>query len=347
MASNPRPPRRKPTPRVAGRQHTGSGRPDVTRDSENEQKTPVEAAESSRPPVETGGDDPVVDSTTPTRDEDGADSDADAGRQAGTDTGVADDRAGGEAAADADSAAEETAVGQASDAAAAPENEADDVDNASDDGESADTSAPTAKTRPVSRVSTLRPTETAATRDTAAPAAKSAASTSSGRGFGNTTIGVLLAVAAVLGVFAVIAGLHPGADIGSNKAFVDQAATTELTSQVKSKACSLTVDTVDVDKWAAKARSALTGEALTEFDKYLPQQRQILGQTKAVADCRVESVGVNDLTGGGDGATGRVVVNLIVSQQQAGVAGQSAAPRYQFSMAKHGDEWLISKVEAF
>lgn len=210
-----------------------------------------------------------------------------------------------------------------------------------------DKPAPTGKTRPVSRVSTLRPgdSSTASTRaGSAAPEKKKKSRPASDR---RRTVGILAAVAAVLAVFAVIAGLHPGASIGANKAFVDQAATTELTSQVQSKACNLTVDTVDVNKWADKARSVLTGTALSDFDKYLPQQREILNQTKQVADCRVESVGVADLSGADDGATARVVVNMIVSQQQAGVAGQSAAPRYQFGMVRHGDDWLISEVEAF
>ncbi|WAC56692.1 hypothetical protein [Gordonia sp. SL306] len=212
---------------------------------------------------------------------------------------------------------------------------------------------PAGKTRPVARVSTLRTGDAASSTARAVTADKNATSTgkpSTSSGlfpFSRRAIGILIGVAVVLGIFALIAGLHPGASISSNKAFVDQPATTELTSQVQSKACSLTVNTLDVDKWAGEARSVLTGNARSEFDKYLPQQRDILNQTKQVADCRVESVGVADLSGGGDGATARVVANLIVSQKQAGIAGQSAAPRYQFSMVKHGDDWLISQVEAF
>ncbi|MEE4024130.1 hypothetical protein V1Y59_13680 [Gordonia sp. PKS22-38] len=223
---------------------------------------------------------------------------------------------------------------------------ADKTPEATDSPESADADKPKqASKRPVSRVSTLRPGDGAPAAEPAEPA------TSLGRRPGGSrrraTVVVLAAIAAVLGIFALIAGLHPGADIGPNKAFVDRPATTELTSQVQSKACALTVNTVDVDKWAEQARAVLTGEALTEFDQYLPQQREILGQTQAVADCRVETVGVADLSGGDDGDTARVVVNMIVSQQQAGIAGQSAAPRYQFGMVKQGDAWLINKVEAF
>ena len=79
--------------------------------------------------------------------------------------------------------------------------------------------------------------------------------------------------------------LHPGASIGKNKAFIDEAATTELTSQAGSKACNvLAHDGTEFDKWAAKARSALTGKALKEFNEYLPTQKQLIEQTKAVAD---------------------------------------------------------------
>ncbi|MXP20350.1 hypothetical protein GIY30_03140 [Gordonia sp. HNM0687] len=217
-------------------------------------------------------------------------------------------------------------------------------DTAEADTAEADKPKPAAK-RPVSRVSTLRP------GDSATASSTTSSSTPSHRRVARygprTVVGVLAAIAVLLGIFAVIAGVHPGADIGPNKAFIDQPATTELTSQVQSKACALTVNTVDIDKWAGEARAVLTGQALTEFDQYLPQQREILDQTQAVADCRVETVGVADLSGGDDGATARVIVNMIVSQQQAGLAGQSAAPRYQFGMVKQGDAWLINEVEAF
>ncbi|MYR08608.1 hypothetical protein GTV32_20885 [Gordonia sp. SID5947] len=226
------------------------------------------------------------------------------------------------------------------------------VEPADGNVEPAEKAKPAGKTRPVARVSTLRTGDAAASSANRAgtagtPAEPAVASTSGMFPFSRRAIGILIGVAVVLGIFALIAGLHPGASISSNKAFIDQPATTELTSQVQSKACSLTVDTLDVDKWADEARAVLTGNARSEFDKYLPQQREILKQTKQVADCRVESVGVADLSGGGDGATARVVANLIVSQKQAGISGQSAAPRYQFSMVKHGDDWLISQVEAF
>ncbi len=298
--ANPRPPRRRPTPRVAGRPRPTS--------------TPAPADGTPNP----------ADSTPDSVD------------------GTPDSADGTPDSADG---TPDSADGTPDSADSIPE-------SADSNSESPDDTAarkPTGKTRPVARVSTLRPAgDASATRPAASLGGGAVSPEPTGPlRFRRRTLVVLGAVAAALGVFALIAGLHPGATIGPNKAFVDRAATTELTSQVSSKACALTVDTVDVDKWANKARTVLTGKAKDEFDKYLPQQREILNQTKAVADCRVESVGVADLSGGDDGSTARVVVNMIVSQQQAGLAGQSAAPRYQFGMIKHGDDWLISEVEAF
>ncbi|GAB88997.1 hypothetical protein [Gordonia rhizosphera] len=296
--ANPRPPRRRPTPRVAGRPRPTSTPTDGT----------PNPADSTPNPADGTLD--LADGTPDLAD----------GTQVPADSTL--------------------------DPADSTQKTADGNHNPADDTQAR---KPAGKTRPVARVSTLRPAADASTTRPAA-SAEGRARTPEPTGplrFRRRTLVVLVAVAAALGVFALIAALHPGATIGPNKAFVDRAATTELTSQVSSKACALTVDTVDVDKWANKARTVLTGKALDEFDKYLPQQREILNQTKAVADCRVESVGVVDLSGGDDGSTARVVVNMIVSQQQAGLAGQSAAPRYQFGMTKHGDDWLISEVEAF
>ncbi|MCX2967177.1 hypothetical protein [Gordonia aquimaris] len=324
MATNPRPPRkgqrpkRKSTPRVAGRTapgHPADGTPNVADATPNvADATPNVADATSSPADETQN--PADGPSSPT--------------EASTTSDVP-----------------ENDPDPAEVASAASDGTADSVDDSpsTDSTDDADQPKPAAKRR-VARVSTLRPGDGAATSPSQA-----ASSTPSRRrpvrsGL-RTVVGVLAALAVVLGIFALVAGLYPGADIGPNQAFVDQPATTELTSQVQSKACALTVNTVDIDKWAGEARAVLTGQALTEFDEYLPQQRDILNQTKAVADCRVESVGVADLSGGDDGDTAQVVVNMIVSQQQAGIAGQSAAPRYQFGMIKQGDAWLINKVDAF
>lgn len=326
MAANPRKPRRTPnrssTPRVAGRGATA--RPANQPDAD----APEAAA-----PVESGEDAVTIDPAA---------TDVDA-----TTEGVEKSTAATESAS-------------AVDASGSVEAETVDTSTGSDDSEAVEVDPvesprPTGKRR-VSRVSTLRPGEQSAAPDSVARTSRGAGATDTENaspkggglpGLSNRALVIAGVVAAVLAVIALIGGLHPGASLSGNRAFVDRAATTELTSQVQAKACLLTVTTNNVDKWADNARAALTGPALKQFNEYLPQQKKILEQTQAIADCRVESVGVNDLSGGGDGATARVVVNMIVSQQMAGLNGQSGAPRYQFSMLKRGEQWLINAVEVF
>ncbi|WLP92051.1 hypothetical protein [Gordonia sp. NB41Y] len=225
-----------------------------------------------------------------------------------------------------------------------------DADDVGSDEATAGRPAPTGKTRTVARVSTIKPQ--------ARPAASSSRSTrparaprpgrTSGSGlFSTRLIAILAGVAAVLAVVAVILGFHPGVTIGENKAFIDQTATTDLTAQAQTKVCTaIAADGTKVDQWAGKARAVLTGQALKEFNDYLPTQKQLLDQTKAVAECRVDVIGVRDLTGNGDGATAVVLANLVVSESVNGQATNSGTPRTQLHMVKQGDQWLISQVEA-
>lgn len=161
------------------------------------------------------------------------------------------------------------------------------------------------------------------------------------------TLAIGLGVAAlVFAIIALVGALHPGASIGKNKAFIDAAATTELTSQAGGKACDvLAYDGTEFDKWAAKARSALTGKPLKDFNEYLPTQKQLIEQTKAVADCKVDGVGVMELTGSGDGAKAHVIMNLVISQSLNGIAANSGAPAIDLHMVRKGDAWLIEQLD--
>jgi len=195
---------------------------------------------------------------------------------------------------------------------------------------------------------------TGAGQDEPTRATSSAAGTSATRSALTTTrskspwtLAIWLGVAAlVLAIIAIIGALHPGASIGKNKAFIDEAATTELTSQAGSKACNvLAYDGTEFDKWAAKARSALTGKPLKEFNEYLPTQKQLIEQTKAVADCKVDGVGVMELTGGGEGDKAHVIMNLVISQSLNGIAANSGAPAIDLRLVRKGDAWLIEKLD--
>ncbi|NDK88494.1 hypothetical protein GYA93_02695 [Gordonia desulfuricans] len=224
-----------------------------------------------------------------------------------------------------------------------------DTDDVESDEATAGRPAPTGKTRTVARVSTIKPQArpAAASRSTR-PARAPRPGRASGSGlFSTRLIAILAGVAAVLAVVAVILGFHPGVTIGENKAFIDQTATTDLTAQAQTKVCTaIAADGTKVDQWAGQARAVLTGQALKEFNDYLPTQKQLLDQTKAVAECRVDVIGVRDLTGNGDGATAVVLANLVVSESVNGQATNSGTPRTQLHMVKQGDQWLISQVEA-
>ncbi|WP_288815087.1 hypothetical protein [uncultured Gordonia sp.] len=213
------------------------------------------------------------------------------------------------------------------------------------------------KTKPVARVSTLR------RGDTPAPAGSSdkpnrpmgrrpGKRDRRGRGASRNPLGirtgVLAGIAAVLFVIAAILAFHPGAEIGPNKAFVDQESTSQLTSQAQERICAVFgYDHTELDEWQRRAQDALTGQARTEFDETLKAQRELITQTKTGAECRVDAIGVRDLSGADDGATATVIANLVVSETQNSMATNSGAPRAQFAMVREGDQWRIRAVEPF
>ncbi|OPX16522.1 hypothetical protein B1964_04360 [Gordonia sp. i37] len=221
---------------------------------------------------------------------------------------------------------------------------------------------PTGKTRPVSRVSTIKPQPDAARR------AQTQANAQRGNGFGRRgagrdrsaekelaaarraergwfsgrAIAIIAGVAALLAIVAVVLALHPGANVGDNKAFIDQAATTDLTSQAQSKFCQVQgARSKDFDNWAASARTALTGDALKQFNQGLPTIKEQFGQQDVTNDCKVDAVGVTKLSGDSDGATADVILNFVASGTANGAPTQSVIGRYQLGLVKHGDQWLI------
>lgn len=173
--------------------------------------------------------------------------------------------------------------------------------------------------------------------------------TSDAPSFVSTKSAIRLAVAAVvIGLIALVLAFTPGASIGPNKAFINQGATDELMSQARSKLClPVAVTSKDFDKWAGQARAVLVGEALKNFNEYLPTQKQLIQQSKLIADCRVDSVGVRELTISDDGDRARVLANILVSQNLGEQLLNSAAVRVDYTMEKHGDQWMISGVDPF
>ncbi|MGV9858735.1 hypothetical protein ACWDTD_08780 [Gordonia sp. NPDC003425] len=225
--------------------------------------------------------------------------------------------------------------------------DADKTDVDADKTEVIERPRPAGKTRPISRVSTLKPSETPPKAPGARTSLRNLPTPSSASiGFGPRSVAILAGIAALLAVVAVILALKPGADIGPNKAFIDQGATTELISQAQTKICAANSATgVKFDEWSAKARAGLTGEALDQFNKQVGSLKQVLEQAKATTDCQIDAIGVRDLTGDSDGSQATILVNMVISGTQNGVPTQSLTPRYQVQMRKQGDSWLIAKVQ--
>lgn len=331
-------PSRRPSayrPRVAGRgRSSAAGDPQTPEPTETPETTGTpEGAETS--PVDAqaaeSADAEVVETTEAAESTDVADNSAESA-----------DAAEKAEAADTTDAAETTEAAETT-AGTGPSLEKSDSDVAE--------ARPTAKTRRVARVSTIKP-NTAASQSSTTPVStdqgskpRRGASPSSFVKLSRRTLTVLGIITGVLAIAAIVLAVHPGATIGSNKAFIDQAATSELVSQAQTKVCTAnSANGTKFDEWSNNARSGLTGEALAQFNKQVAPLKQVMEQAKATTDCQIDAIGVRDLTGSGDGSRAVIVVNMILSGTQNGVPTQSLTPRYQVNMEKHGDSWLIAKV---
>ncbi|MEH3157189.1 MAG: hypothetical protein PGN29_18445 [Gordonia paraffinivorans] len=209
--------------------------------------------------------------------------------------------------------------------------------------------APRGKSRPAVKVSTIKPQSTRpAPKRPDAAATDGATRPSRRRRFlGWRTVGILAAIAVVVGVVAGVAAARPGVDLSDNQAFVDPSLTSQVSAQAKSRICSVfAVNYAKLDDWERTAKANVTGEASTRFTQYAGAVRDALGQTgltQGGVDCRVDTVGVRSITG--DSAT--LVVNLILSQTEGQQASGSGTKRYQVSMQQVNGQWLVADFSDF
>lgn len=347
---------------------TGAGEPTADVETSTVESPDVESPDIESPDVEKPGETPADESA-----EAGAAEPVDVDTEAATpadDFVSVDEPAAAEPTTEAGAESEAAATTQraslvkAAERTDAPEPDADDAPTVV---------KPSGKARrPVSRVSTIKadaaraPAKEAKATEVPADAATgrfggavagvgqwgkrmSTPSTSGASSFVSAKSAVRLAVAAVvIGLIALVLAFTPGASIGPNKAFINQAATDELMSQARSKLClPVAVTSKDFDKWAGQARAVLVGTALKNFNDYLPTQKQLIEQSKLVADCRVDSIGVRELTLSDDGDSAKVLANILVSQNLGEQLLNSAAVRVDYTMRKQGDQWMISGVDPF
>ncbi|MCF8589715.1 hypothetical protein [Gordonia liuliyuniae] len=151
---------------------------------------------------------------------------------------------------------------------------------------------------------------------------------------------VLGAVAVLLGAIAAVFAFHPGADVTDNKAFVDQEASEKVLSQARSAACApFQYKYQNLDYWLTEAQSKLSGTAREQFQANLKTNRSIIEQTKSSSDCRVETVGLMDLSH--DHAT--VLAALQIDTTRDGALVESNKPKTGIVLVRDGDEWLVDQ----
>ncbi|MGU3293371.1 hypothetical protein [Williamsia sp. M5A3_1d] len=213
--------------------------------------------------------------------------------------------------------------------------------------------SPRGKRAPAAKVSTIKPQRAGASSATR-PAASTETSQTSARRIririaapGWRAVSIVAALAVVFGIIAAVSAAKPGVSLSSNQAFVDSGITSEVTSQAKSRICSVfAVNYAKMDEWQATAAANVTGEAAQRFSQYNTAVRDALAQTGLTAggvDCRVDSVGVKSIENG----NALLIVNLIISQTQDQQAAGSGTKRYQVSMKQVNGRWLISNFSDF
>ena len=164
-----------------------------------------------------------------------------------------------------------------------------------------------------------------------------------GSGTGRITwklVGILGAVAVVLGVFAVVAAFKPGADI-TNTAWVDAGATAEVTkagTEAIETLYTYSYETIDQD--FDKARGYLNDAKRQEFDSTADTTKQAAIQTKTATQASVTDIGVTVL----DGDRAELLAHMNVSATGDAVAQGSAATPLSIKMEKIDGKWVLSDI---
>ncbi|MFC9762627.1 hypothetical protein [Rhodococcus jostii] len=153
-------------------------------------------------------------------------------------------------------------------------------------------------------------------------------------------VGILGAVAVVLGVFAVVAAFKPGADI-TNTAWVDEGATAEVTkagTEAIETLYTYSYETIDQD--FEKARGYLNDAKRDEFDSTADTTKQAAIQTKTATQASATDIGVTML----DGDRAELLAHMNVSATGDAVAQGSAATPLSIKMEKIDGKWVLSDI---
>ncbi|MDV7132453.1 hypothetical protein [Williamsia muralis] len=159
-------------------------------------------------------------------------------------------------------------------------------------------------------------------------------------------VAIVALLAVVFAVFAVVAAIKPGASTQSNMAFINSSETSALKAQAGDRICAvLSIDPTKFDDWADKAKTGLTGEALTEFNEYQSTSRDLAAQSGQGAECKVDLVAVSNM----DDSSATVIATVLISTTQQGVAVLSGPgqARTELGMQKVDGQWLINRISDF
>jgi Mce-associated membrane protein len=158
----------------------------------------------------------------------------------------------------------------------------------------------------------------------------------SGWGLG---VGMLVAAVAVTAV-AVVAFLRPGVDDG-NKAFVDSAATQQITAAADNALKTIySYDVKNIDGYKDAVHKVVTGKMRGDFDKFADTTVSAVKQAQSTATATPDPVGVTLLTG--DRA--ELLVDLTVAATKNGVPQESASGPIVLRMQKIDGHWLASEI---
>ncbi|MEV6276637.1 hypothetical protein [Nocardia sp. NPDC051832] len=148
------------------------------------------------------------------------------------------------------------------------------------------------------------------------------------------------AATVMLGGFAVFAATHPGVN-DANAALLDSAATDEVKAAgVHALLTIYGYDVKSIDGYDAAVRAVVTGQMLTDLNKFSATTVEAIRQAKTSVQAAADPVGVAMLTA--DRA--ELLVNLTVAAAKDGVAQQSVSGTVVLRMQRVNDAWLASEI---
>ncbi|GGF96609.1 hypothetical protein GCM10007304_08230 [Rhodococcoides trifolii] len=149
-------------------------------------------------------------------------------------------------------------------------------------------------------------------------------------------------LALLFAIVAVVAGLKPGTTEVTNQAWIDDAATNEVSAAATTAlqtVFSYKVDTIDQDQDAARA--VLDGDRLNEYNESAEQTKQGVLQTKTTSVAVVTDIGVSVLQD--DNA--QIVASMDISANQDGVDQGTVQTPVVVTMTRVDGKWLISQID--